>query len=365
MNNLELKPDTKTDIRMYLISTQGTQYEQDQLQRFFKLLSPTLAEEVSIEIFLEVVQRNLQMRTATMQIAKHFVVANPFPKRTVAEAEVLHILPIVTRMETLFFKPDDPVIGKLEDTKGLFFIAKGECVVDFRHGNLNTQDTSQLLRQARKHCGIEGAGEQSKHKLAKTKVLRQGQLFGEIALIYDCVTTASVIAQKYCTIGKLEPKYWEEVVNEHPSILQHVKAGIFEYQDKDMRFIKMALKQLPFFQHLQDTDTIFYDIIYKLKTEKNNAGTELLGQTPVVDEITKKVRLVTDIIIIESGQVEIFMNVDGKQVVLERLFRGSVINYKSIFLNKELPREIGLRFSCESVIKKLSSDDLKMISKKN
>ena len=146
MNNLELKPDTKTDIRMYLISTQGTQYEQDQLQRFFKLLSPTLAEEVSIEIFLEVVQRNLQMRTATMQIAKHFVVANPFPKRTVAEAEVLHILPIVTRMETLFFKPDDPVIGKLEDTKGLFFIAKGECVVDFRHGNLNTQDTSQLLR---------------------------------------------------------------------------------------------------------------------------------------------------------------------------------------------------------------------------
>ncbi len=59
MNNLQLKADTKTDIRMYLISTQGTQYEQQQLQDFFELISPTLKEKVSIEIFLEVVKNNL------------------------------------------------------------------------------------------------------------------------------------------------------------------------------------------------------------------------------------------------------------------------------------------------------------------
>ena len=29
MNNLDLKSDTKRDIRMYMISTQGTQYEQE------------------------------------------------------------------------------------------------------------------------------------------------------------------------------------------------------------------------------------------------------------------------------------------------------------------------------------------------
>ena len=44
---------------MYLISTQGTQYEQQQLQDFFELISPTLKEKVSIEIFLEVVKNNL------------------------------------------------------------------------------------------------------------------------------------------------------------------------------------------------------------------------------------------------------------------------------------------------------------------
>ena len=66
MNNLSLMGDTKRDIRMFLISTQGTQYEQNQLQSFLKLISPTLKEEVSIEIFLQVVMNNLQMRTAIM-----------------------------------------------------------------------------------------------------------------------------------------------------------------------------------------------------------------------------------------------------------------------------------------------------------
>ena len=61
------------------------------------------------------------------------------------------------------------------------------------------------------------------------------------------MTTASVVAFKYSTIGMLKKADFEEIVNEHPLILQYVKEGIFNYKDKDMRFIKMALKQLPFF----------------------------------------------------------------------------------------------------------------------
>ena len=59
MNNLQLKQDTKTDIRMYLISTQNTQYEQKQLKNFFDTISPTLKEKVLIEMFLDVLKSNL------------------------------------------------------------------------------------------------------------------------------------------------------------------------------------------------------------------------------------------------------------------------------------------------------------------
>lgn len=88
-------------------------------------------------------------------------------------------------------------------------------------------------------CGVEKKDESNKH--LKMKVLRQGQLFGEISLIYNCKTTASVIAMKYCTIGKLNKKDFADICHRHPEILKFVKEGIFDYSDKDMRFIKMAL----------------------------------------------------------------------------------------------------------------------------
>mmetsp|Transcript_19260 Transcript_19260/g.26077 ORF Transcript_19260/g.26077 Transcript_19260/m.26077 type:complete len:91 (+) Transcript_19260:75-347(+) len=89
-------------------------------------------------------------------------------------------------------------------------------------------------------CGAQIKDESVAH--LNSKILRQGQLFGEISLIYNCLTTASVIALKYCTIGKLMQDDFEEITLQHPQILQYIKEGIFEYNDKDMCFIKMALK---------------------------------------------------------------------------------------------------------------------------
>ena len=88
-----------------------------------------------------------------------------------------------------------------------------------------------------------------------------------------------------------------------------------------MRFIKNALKQLPFFQHLKDTDTIFYEVIFKCVTFKRNQG----------DTLIKKGDDINNIYIVEQGIVEVSIMISGKPIVLERLFRGSVINFKTIF----------------------------------
>ena len=137
------------------------------------------------------------------------------------------------------------------------------------------------------------------------------------------MTTAAVIAKKYSTIGGMPKEDFNNMCHKYPEILKSIKEGIFKYKDKDMTFIKMALRQLPFFAHLQDTDTSFYDVIYKMKTV----------QRP--KEIFKKVGDPIDAIyIIEHGIAEIYLTIKGKDFVLERLFRGSVINYKSIFKTK-------------------------------
>ncbi len=84
----------------------------------------------------------------------------------------------------------------------------------------------------------------------------------------------------------------------------------------------MALKQLPFLAHLQDRDTIFYEIIYSLDTRKLNAGQTLMHKDNPIAEIY----------IIEQGIVEVVINISGREIVIERLFRGSVINYKNVFM---------------------------------
>ena len=42
-------------------------------------------------------------------------------------------------METKLVKPDEMIIKKLnKKDKQLYIVAKGECIVDFRNGNLHT-----------------------------------------------------------------------------------------------------------------------------------------------------------------------------------------------------------------------------------
>ena len=120
-----------------------------------------------------------------------------------------------------------------------------------------------------------------------------------------------------------------------------------------MRFIKNALKQLPFFQHLKDTDTIFYEVIFSCVTSKWNQG----------DTLIKKGEKIDNIYIVEQGIVEVSVMISGKPIVLERLFRGSVINFKTIF--RAAQSQVTMTFAVESVIKKLSTDAIKYLRDKN
>jgi len=70
MKNMDLPKDAQNDVRLYLITTQGTQYEQKQLNSFLGIISPSLNQKVSVEIFTGTVKKNLQLKTAIMSIAR-------------------------------------------------------------------------------------------------------------------------------------------------------------------------------------------------------------------------------------------------------------------------------------------------------
>ena len=70
MKNMDLPSEAKQDVRDYIITTQGTKYESDQLKQFLDMLNPSLKEKVSIEIFTSTIKKNLPLRTAIKSLVQ-------------------------------------------------------------------------------------------------------------------------------------------------------------------------------------------------------------------------------------------------------------------------------------------------------
>lgn len=95
---------------------------------------------------------------------------------------------IVSQMKTDLREPDKVIIEQYQQGEALYLIAKGECQVSIEEDN-----SAEMQSKKKRRSNQE-----------KPNPLRPGHYFGEISLIYDCLCTAKVIANKYCTLAKLE-----------------------------------------------------------------------------------------------------------------------------------------------------------------
>ena len=89
------------------------------------MISPSLKEQVSIEIFTGTVKKNVQLRTAIAEITRNFQLKQSEKEKKMEEL----IRMIVMRMETELVEPDKVIISKYQEGTDLFIISKGECIV--------------------------------------------------------------------------------------------------------------------------------------------------------------------------------------------------------------------------------------------
>jgi len=92
-----------------------------------------------------------------------------------------------------------------EESKDLYIIAKGICSVDLT--------------------------DHKKKKRRNISVLEQGQMFGEISLIYGCPRTATVLSRNYCTMAKITPEVYQHLSQEFPAMNSIFKDQIEKYKD--------------------------------------------------------------------------------------------------------------------------------------
>lgn len=235
-------------MRTYLITTQGTHHEQEELKKFIQMISPSLKEKVAVSIFAKILRKNtrlskfIQDLTQKKSAKSRALGISTASSKAFKQLEDFYIRIIVSRMSTELVEPDYVVVDQYQEGTGMYLIAKGECQV------------------------VVGDENERKKDKQHDKFLRPGQYFGEISLVYGCKRTAKVFAIKYCTLAMLTKEKFKEVTTQIPQLLEELQQGIYEYNDRMLRFIKRSMKSVPYFQNLSD-DTLF-DIIYSLKTER-------------------------------------------------------------------------------------------------
>ena len=124
-------------------------------------------------------------------------------------------------------------------------------------------------------------------------------------------------------MAKMTQKALNELFRKYPGIVEErFKINVYEYDDSLTRFLLECVDRIDFFQRL-DNDTK-RDIIFTLKQENFERGALIFKN----DEVAKVM------FIIQNGIVEILTQMDkGVDFVIERLFRGAVINHRSFLLN--------------------------------
>ena len=171
MKQMDLPMKFQQDVQYFLIQTQGTKSEQNQLKEFLKMISPSLREQVSILIFSKVILKNKRFKSVFTN--KQNLVSNSLGFK-VDMSEVVQIM--ISKFITELSEPEDEVVKQFEETNDMFLIAKGQCKV--------------MVTDQKKNVYF-------------LKNVRPGDYFGEISMIYGCKRTASVISTKYSTLAKL------------------------------------------------------------------------------------------------------------------------------------------------------------------
>ena len=147
------------------------------------------------------------------------------------------------------------------------------------------------------------------------KILGEGDHFGEIALIYKCKRSATVISSNYNTFARILKPRFREVISEFPEYEQCLKANaIKNYRDKKIQFILRMIKRVEYLA--KHDDEVLYDLMFSLQPKTFEKDSIVLAEENAANALY----------FIEEGILEVYTKFENNEFVVEQLHKGSAIN---------------------------------------
>lgn len=115
------------------------------------------------------------------------------------------------------------------------------------------------------------------------------------------------------------------------------------------------LKELPFLDDLEEN--IEWSLLHKVYHTMSRLV------IPKGDYLFKPGQEITHLRIVQDGLLEVFSIFDEQEVILDRLMRGSILNYRTFFTSE--PSQVYIRAAKNSKVMEITFEQLQRLSKES
>jgi len=259
MKNLTLPEKLQVNVTGFLTYSKALLESQEELEAFLQMISPSLRQKVLKHIFSDVLHINPAFCKNTYLI--DFV---------------------IERLNTNIFLPEYSVVTQGENGEMMFIISKGQCEVTVTD-----------------HKGV----------INKWPDLKDGDIFGEVALLLNCNRTATVRTKNYSLIASLRRNDFDTIWRQFYGFYTKLKQKIKNYNDPYKIFLKELLRSVDYLSNLSDDsiEEISY-YLEQLDYEKDKI-------------IFRAGDPVSSIHFITNGRINVTVNINDTDVPIDTLYR--------------------------------------------
>ena len=265
IDHLKITERLGDNIRDYIITNTNSLEGQAQMSNFMRILSPSIKAKVIKHEFYHVVKRQTLFG---------------FDARITAA--------VLDKLSLNLFQPDEKVTSQGNYPNKIYFLVRGRC------------EAIKVLS--------------SRHRPLFMGSLHPGTMFGEIAAVLGCRSSATVLCKNYCTIAALQIEDYFIISSKYPRLSQKMEKRISaNYKDPVTDFFLKRYKRIDYLANLDYK--ILQEISLHLKVNIYQTNQMIFEPGAKSDHVY----------LIYSGAVEIFIKAQGEMIALDYLGRGSVI----------------------------------------
>jgi len=208
-------------------------------------------------------------------------------------AEGLRFLHTLNNLLVYHFSlPEEEIVSQGDQSDEFFIISSGDCVVHIKNNK-------NVLKRA-------------------IRILAEGDIIGEIGVVYKCPRSATVESRNYNILAKISAHDYNNFRQEFPGFNDTLEKHISMYNDENKIFYQNAFKRVPYLQNLSKVE--FHKVLSKIKQVSYNKG----------DFIIKEGEETSCFIIVNSGVLHVKTKFEGHEFIIEKLHEGSVFNANTL-----------------------------------